>query len=222
MQSSSMPCGFTSPSFNGCTRGLSEKAIVSLSAMTLLLLLFGKSLPAGVRDIEDHLVGAGPLHLEVAVSSRSHCDVETSLLGETPGLDRLQLLAGLAEVVHLEAEMVDAVVIGPVGADVGILLGFPVQNGQVDVAVGQEHRAARAATDLLESEAFFVKGRDRIGVFRGQCDVLDPRHDVSSCGAQRDWVTVSMSTGVLCSFMTLRPRYSAGRMFSESWIGPSP
>jgi hypothetical protein len=62
-----------------------------------------------VRDIEDHLVGAGPLHLEVAVSSRSHCDVETGLLGETPGLDRLQLLAGLAEVVHLEAEMVDAV-----------------------------------------------------------------------------------------------------------------
>src|SRR5712692_10494706 len=33
MQSSSMPCGFTIPSFRGCTRGLSEKPIVSLSAM---------------------------------------------------------------------------------------------------------------------------------------------------------------------------------------------
>src|SRR5213593_486736 len=32
-QSSSMPCGFTTPSFSGCTRGLSEKPIVSLSAM---------------------------------------------------------------------------------------------------------------------------------------------------------------------------------------------
>src|SRR3989442_15112679 len=33
MQSSSMPGGFTIPSFRGCTRGLSEKPIVSLSAM---------------------------------------------------------------------------------------------------------------------------------------------------------------------------------------------
>src|SRR5215510_12406115 len=96
MQSSSMPCGFTSPSFNGCTRGLSEKAIVSLSAMTFLLLFFGKRLPTRVRDIEDDLVGACPLHLEVAVSSRSHCDVETGLLGETPGLDRLFLLEDTA------------------------------------------------------------------------------------------------------------------------------
>src|SRR5262245_34098243 len=133
MQSSSMPCGFTSPSFNGCTRGLSEKAIVSLRGMTLLLLFFGKSLPTRVRDIEDHLVGTGPLHLEVAVSSRSHCDVETGLLGETPGLDRLQLLAGLAEVVHLEAEMVDAGVIGPVRADVGSRRGSPAETGEVGV-----------------------------------------------------------------------------------------
>ena len=33
----SIPCGFTHPSFRGCTRGLSEKPIVSLSAMTHLL-----------------------------------------------------------------------------------------------------------------------------------------------------------------------------------------
>src|SRR5262249_14911839 len=168
------------------------------------------------------LVGAGPLSSGSGVVVRGPLGVRTGLLGETPGLDRLQLLAGLAEVVHLEAEMVDAVVIGPVGADVGILLGLPVQNGQVDVAVGQEHRAARAATDLLESEALFVKGRDRIGVLGGQRDVLDPRHDVSSCGAQRDCVTVSMSTGVLCSFTTFRPRSSAGRISSGSRIGPSP
>ena len=33
----SMPCGLTAPSFSGCTRGLSEKAIVNRRAMTASL-----------------------------------------------------------------------------------------------------------------------------------------------------------------------------------------
>jgi hypothetical protein len=32
-----MPCGLTAPSFSGCTRGLSEKAIVNRRAMTASL-----------------------------------------------------------------------------------------------------------------------------------------------------------------------------------------
>src|SRR6267378_3750722 len=106
-----MPCGFTTPSFSGCTRGLSEKPIVSLRAMTRLPLrrcasvVLRQSLPPRVGDVEDHVVRAGPLHLEVAVAAGSHGHVETGLLGEPLGLDCLKPLAGLAEVVHLEAEM---------------------------------------------------------------------------------------------------------------------
>src|SRR5215831_14789115 len=51
MQSSSMPCGFTIPSFSGCTRGLSEKPIVSLSAMIHLPLAESRAEPrAGPRQ----------------------------------------------------------------------------------------------------------------------------------------------------------------------------
>src|SRR5947199_344852 len=220
MQSSSMPCGFTSPSFKGWTRGLSEKANVNLSGMTSLSV--GESLPARMRDVEDHLIGAGPLHFKVAVASGSHVDVQTGLLGEPLGLDGLQLLTGIVEIFHLEAEVVDAVVVGPVGSHVGVFLRLPVQNRQVDVAVGQEYRAARAAADLLQSEAFLVKRRDRVGVLRGQRDVPDPRHDVPSCSAHRDCVTVSMSAGLLFSFTTVRPLASAGRISSVSRMGPSP
>src|SRR6266850_8589671 len=99
MQSSSMPCGFTSPSFKGWTRGLSEKPIVNLSAMT--------SLSVG----GDHLIGPGPLHFKVAVASGRHLDVQTGFLGEPVGLHGLQLLTGIVEALHLESEVVDAVVV---------------------------------------------------------------------------------------------------------------
>src|SRR5438552_1177817 len=78
MQSSSMPCGFTSPSFKGWTRGLSEKANVNLSGMTSLSV--GESLPARMRDVEDHLIGAGPLHFKVAVAPGGRVDERRSPL----------------------------------------------------------------------------------------------------------------------------------------------
>src|SRR5205814_6119132 len=99
MQSSSMPCGFTSPSFKGWTRGLSEKANVNLSGMTSLSV--GESLPARMRDVEDHLIGAGPLHFKVAVASGSHLDVQTGLLGEPLGLDGLQLLSCIVVIFYI-------------------------------------------------------------------------------------------------------------------------
>src|SRR5262249_44881646 len=225
---------FTIPSFSGCTRGLSEKRIVSLSGMTHLprgtpraaprpaSLGVRERLPAGVRDVEDDLVGAGPLHLEVAVAAGSHGDVETVPQGQPLGPDGLQLLTRIVEVVDLEAEMVDAVVVGPVGSDVGVLFRLPVQDGQVDVAVGQEDGAARTAADLLESEAFLVERRDLVRVFRGQRNVLDPRHAVPSSCAQRGWVTVSISAGAPSSFTTFRPRSRAGRTSSGVRMGPSP
>jgi hypothetical protein len=64
-------------------------------------------------DVKDHLVGPGPLHFKVAVTARRHGDGKTVLLGQSLGVDRLQPLAGVVKVIHLDAKMVNAVVTGP-------------------------------------------------------------------------------------------------------------
>src|SRR5215471_19481451 len=133
--------------------------------------------PARVGDVDDDLVGAAPLHLEVAVPAWSDGGLDAGLAGEPGALSRVELLAGLVEIVHLETEVVDAVVVGAVSAHVGVLLGLVVQDGQVDVAVGEEDGAARAAADLLEAEGGSVEGGHLVGVRGGQCDVFDPCHD---------------------------------------------
>src|SRR5262249_59177910 len=79
--------------------------------------------PPRVRDVDDDVVRARPLHLEIAVPRGLHLRVEAAaLLREPPRLRRLEPARGLAEILDLEAEVVDAVVVGPVGAHVGVLL----------------------------------------------------------------------------------------------------
>src|SRR5260370_19506274 len=128
--------------------------IVKLSAMTLPpeIRLSGFRFPAGVRNVDHHIIGAGPFHLEIAVASSSHLHPEPLFLFEAPTLGAIELRRGLVEVLDLKAEMMDAAVVRPVGADIGGFLRLPIEDRQVDVAAGQEHGAVRGPPDLLPPE----------------------------------------------------------------------
>src|SRR5437667_5346242 len=110
-----------------------------------------------------HLLGRGDYDVP---------SVDAVLLGEASRLRGVEPVTGLAEIVDLHTEVMDAVVVGAVGPDVGVLLGLPVEDSDVDRPVGQEHRAVRAAPDLFPSERFLVERGDLVGVLRGQRDVL--------------------------------------------------
>ena len=70
-------------------------------------------------DVDDHLVGPRPLHLEVARGTGRH-GIHTFSGGDGPAFGLLQPVAGFVQVVYYEADVVDAVVIVSVGSDVGI------------------------------------------------------------------------------------------------------
>src|SRR5579863_9222435 len=106
----------------------------------------------------------------------AHRRVALLLRGQPPAMRPFERLAGRIEIVDLEAEMVDAAEIGAVCAHVRRPLVFVVQDGDMDVAVGQEHRAVRAAAQLLKPEGRFVELGYLRRLLRRQRDVLDPRH----------------------------------------------
>src|SRR5947207_3308342 len=64
--------------------------------------------PAGVRDVDDDAVGAGPFHLEIGVAAGRHRPVDMVLCGKPLAVCALELLTGRVEIVDLEAEMMDA------------------------------------------------------------------------------------------------------------------
>src|SRR5712691_8512588 len=78
-----------------------------------------RAFPAGVRDIDDDAVGPGPFLLEIDMNPIAHGGVAALLRGKPLAVRALQLGASLVEIVHLEAEMVDAAEIGAVRAHVG-------------------------------------------------------------------------------------------------------
>jgi len=91
-------------------------------------------------------------------------------------------LGDVLEAVHLEAEVVDA---GPVLAalDAGHRVVLELQDGQVEVAVGEVVAAGVRIVDpadLLHAEHVDVELCRRLGILRGQRDVLDLRHGSSS------------------------------------------
>src|SRR5580693_8845786 len=155
---------------------LSAIAASSLNSVYLGIRLSGFRFPARVRNVDHHTVGAGPFHLEIAVASGSHLNTEPLFLLEALTLGTLQLRGGFVEVLDLKAEMVDAAVVRPVGADIGGFFRLPIQDRQVEVAVGQEYGAVRGTPDLLHSESVLVEGGDLCGLLCRQRDVFDPRH----------------------------------------------
>src|SRR5437660_3187586 len=149
-------------------------------------------------DVEHHTIRASPLHLKVTRAARGHGGVEPVLLAEALPLDFFEFLRCLCQIIYFKAKMVNTAVVGPIGTHVRIFLSLPVQDGQVDVSICEEHRTIRAAPDLFQPKSLFVKSRCLVGILGGQGNVLDLRHD----GA------------LLCSVLgfmadtTPKPRYS--------------
>src|SRR3984893_246896 len=185
---------------------LSAIAASSLNSVYLGIRLSGFRFPAGVRNVDHHTVGAGPFHLKFAVASASYFHIEPLFFLEALPLGALQLRGGLIEVLDLEAEMMDAAVVRPIGADIGTFLRLPVQDRQVDVAVGQKHGAVRGTPDLLHPESVPVEGGDLCGLLCRQRDVFDSRHG---------FLLASSKPECACSGFRARPR--PGR---PSWWRP--
>src|SRR6266487_1039018 len=134
--------------------------------------------PASMVDVEYHPIRASPLHLKVARATWTHGGIESILLGESLPVDLFELLRGLCEIIHLKAKMVNAAIVGSIGAHVRIFLGLPIQDGQVNVPICEEHRAIRATPDFFEPKRLFVKSRCLVRVLGGQGNVLDLRHSL--------------------------------------------
>src|SRR3989442_9310286 len=108
------------------------------------------NIPPRMRDIQHHAVRSSPLHLEVARTPGTHGVVKPFLLSDARALGLLQLGARLLESIHLKADVVDTAVVRPVRSYIGVFFfRLPVQDGQVDVAIGQEHCTVWTAADLL-------------------------------------------------------------------------
>src|SRR5579875_233352 len=140
--------------------------------------------PAGVGDVDDDAVGAGPFHLEIARASHRHVGLVPA--GELRCLGAFEPGDGLVEILDLEADMMDAAEIGAVGADIGVLFGLPIEDREIDVTVAEEHGAVRASAQLAHAEGLLVKGGDFCRLLCGQRDMLDSRHFplpfCASCG----------------------------------------
>src|SRR6266542_2409347 len=67
-----------------------------------------RAFPAGVRNVDDDAVGAGPFHLEIGVAAGRHCRIDMVLRGQPLAVRAFERLASLVEIVDLEAEMMDA------------------------------------------------------------------------------------------------------------------
>src|SRR5438105_8046285 len=108
----------------------------------------GRAEPASLRHIEHDAVRSGPLHLDVALCARPDAerllDVVTAArpcCGE-PLRDRLEAL-------YLKADVVDAgEVLAALAAGRRIVL--EIEDGEVDVAVGEEDAARPRIVDLAD------------------------------------------------------------------------
>src|SRR5215472_1380066 len=157
--------------------------IVKLSAIAVSSRKFHlarRRFPAGVGNVYYDPVGTGPFHLEIAVTTGCHFHIETRLLLEPLAVGALQLRRGSVEILHFKAEMMDPAVIGPAGADIGGFLRLPIEDRQIDVAVGEEDGAVRGSPDFLHSEGILVEGRDFGRLLRRQRDMLYAGHRFSS------------------------------------------
>src|SRR5262249_35489667 len=133
----------TSRPMNAITRSI-------VSVMAMAVPSWGRSLlganrlrtdPAGLRHVHRDAIGARVLDLDVAIALLTG-DVRAApaeRLGDVVAARRVgagEPLGGVVEIVHLEAEVMDP---GPLLAtfDAGHLVVLELEDGEVDVAVGQ-------------------------------------------------------------------------------------
>src|SRR5260370_8050463 len=64
--------------------------------------------PAGMRDIDDDAVRAGPFHLEIGVTAGGPRRIDMVLRGQPLAARAFELLASLVAIADLEPEMMDA------------------------------------------------------------------------------------------------------------------
>src|SRR5262249_59293554 len=114
------------------------------------------------------------------MAASRHLHVEPQFLLKPLALSALQLRCRPVEVFDLEAEMMDAAVVWPVGPDISRLLCFPIQDRQIDITIGQEHGAVRGSPNFLHAESILVKGCHFGGIIGRQGDMLDTRHRLPS------------------------------------------
>src|SRR5262245_58098422 len=139
--------------------------------------------PTRLGDVDRDTIRTGVLHLDVAVALGATVVVagHAKRLVDVVAAGRVrggEPLGGVVQVVHLEAEVMDA---GPALAtlDSGDLVVLELQDGEVDVAVG-EVVAARVgildAADLLQTEHVDIELGGCVGVLGRNRDVPDLRH----------------------------------------------
>src|SRR5260370_6616687 len=80
-----------------------------------------RAFPAGMRDVDDDAVRAGPFHLEIGVTAGCHCRIDLVLRGQQLAARAFVLLASLVEFVDLETAMMEA---GEVRAVCAHIRGF--------------------------------------------------------------------------------------------------
>ena len=101
--------------------------------------------------------------------------------------------------------MVDSTVVGPNGANVPILFSFPFQNGQIHVAIRQEHVSFSSA-HLMHFESFFVEISYLAWILGCQSDMPYLVTHESSMWNNNGWCTSGWSRDVLAQ----RERSSIG------------
>src|SRR5213078_3524121 len=140
----------------------------------------GGAHPAGLGDVEHHVVRAAVLHLDVVlVLALAHAERFVDVVarlgpgGGKPLGDRL-------EVVHLEPDVMDAgEALAPLGPGHGVVL--ELEDGQVEIAVAQVVPAGVRVLDppdLLHAEHVDVELRGLVGVLGGHRNVLDLGHGI--------------------------------------------
>src|SRR5881628_675957 len=140
----------------------------------------GGAHPAGLGDVEHHVVRAAVLHLDVVlVLALAHAERFVDVVarlgpgGGEPLGDRL-------EVVHLEPDVMDAgEALAPLGPGHGVVL--ELEDGQIEIAVAQVVPAGVRVVDppdLLHAEHVDVELRGLVGVLGGHRNVLDLGHGI--------------------------------------------
>jgi hypothetical protein len=86
-----------------------------------------------MRDVDDDAIRPGPLHLEIGMHTVAHRGIAAVFRRQPLGVRVFELLAGLVEIIDLEAEMMDPVEVGPMRADIHILFGLVSEDSDMDV-----------------------------------------------------------------------------------------
>src|SRR5262245_7090650 len=95
---------------------------------------------------------------------------------------------GSLNVFHLEAEMFDANLTGST-----LSLRATLQNGEVDVAIGQKNTVEPQA-DLFETEDLLVKGGCLLWICRPDSNVLNSGHEHLLCASFNRWILPSLES----------------------------